>query len=1046
MRSKVYAVFHLGWTALKGASVRHGQQHLVRHTSASFTVDLQLVYDTCSYRQLDFPKSYPSGTLSFKFIREAERILGLLGSSSRPSTLLSKTASGMDDEKAFMVDYARLGTSKCKRCKQGIEKKSPRIAKLTANPFSDDGGMMKNYFHINCMFETFVRARATTKKIEDPSDLDGFEKMEDEEKKLIRKNIEELLSRVKTPKKTPTKKKGTVQGVLTTGGQVVSPSKHPKPSTSQPASSHHTSSTSAAASSSATPSPTPSKTSYQGDGSDPQHPDNSFREYRKLCANIADQAGHHAKTKVVAGFLKSGSDGQSFQGDTYLVLKLLLPGVVKRVYNINSKQLVKLFSQIFGTDLDDMVTDLEQGDVSETVRKFFVESSHQPPIKKSVLTLYDVDKFLDSMTTVSKELDQQRELAKITRKCTANDLKMVVRLLKHDLRINSGAKHILDALDPNAYEAFQASRDLLDVVTRVLANQKASNGVPGMTKKLSVRAALMTPVLPMLAEACKSVEMGMRKCPNGMYAEIKYDGERVQIHKQGDNFQYFSRSLKPVLPHKVAHIKDWIPKACPHGNSLILDSEILMVDKDGKILPFGTLGIHKKSAFQDANVCLFVFDCLHFNGEDLMDKPLKTRRKILEENLDVIPNRIMLSESKYVTKSRQLSGLIADVIQEGLEGLVLKDVRSVYEPGKRHWLKVKKDYLKEGAMADSADLLVLGAFYGTGTKGGMMSIFLMGVYDPASESFRTVTKCANGLDDKTMDQVNRDLDMVKISKDSSKVPSWLRVNKTLVPDFVIKDPKKAPVWEIIGAEFTQSETHTAGGISIRFPRVTRFRDDKDFETATDLPRLRTLFKKSKESTDVSAILGVEALPSKVSAKRRKDDDDEDDDEEEITGFSFGKGGGTGASTSGKGASPTKRAADSPAKKVKTENSNNSNSPSPRKDNAECKYGAGCYQKSKEHQEKFRHTSSPSKHSPSKGLPNVFTGMVVYIPVEVKDNEKLQRYVIAYDGDVVDKASKSQATHVVRESKASENGTSSSAANVTSDWLWQCIRMKKLVPM
>ncbi len=66
----------------------------------------------------------------------------------------------------------------------------------------------------------------------------------------------------------------------------------------------------------------------------------------------------------------------------------------------------------------------------------------------------------------------------------------------------------------------------------------------------------------------------MKKCPNGMYAEIKYDGERVQVHKSGNDFQYFSRSLKPVLPHKVAHIKEYIPQACPHGNSMILDSEV----------------------------------------------------------------------------------------------------------------------------------------------------------------------------------------------------------------------------------------------------------------------------------------------------------------------------------------------------------------------------------------------------------------------------------------------------------------------------------------
>ena len=92
----------------------------------------------------------------------------------------------MADNK-YAVDYAKLGTSKCKKCKQPIAKKDPRIAKLVPNPFSDDGSLMKQYFHINCMFESFARARATTKKIEDPSDLEGFENMEEQEKKLLRK-------------------------------------------------------------------------------------------------------------------------------------------------------------------------------------------------------------------------------------------------------------------------------------------------------------------------------------------------------------------------------------------------------------------------------------------------------------------------------------------------------------------------------------------------------------------------------------------------------------------------------------------------------------------------------------------------------------------------------------------------------------------------------------------------------------------------------------------------------------------------------------------
>lgn len=122
--------------------------------------------------------------------------------------------------------------------------------------------------------------------------------------------------------------------------------------------------------------------------------------------------------------------------------------------------------------------------------------------------------------------------------------------------------------------------------------------------------------------------------------------------------------------------------------------------------------------------------------------------------------------------------------------------------------------------------------------GGLMSVFLMGVYNPASKKWCTVTKVGNGFDDKTLDNLQKELKMVKISKDMSKVPSWLSIKKGVLPDFVIADPKTAPIWEISGAEFSKSDIHTADGISIRFPRVTKVRDDKTWETATDYPRLQ----------------------------------------------------------------------------------------------------------------------------------------------------------------------------------------------------------------
>ncbi|XP_033704390.1 DNA ligase 3 isoform X6 [Tursiops truncatus] len=844
-------------------------------------------------------------------------------------------------EQRFCVDYAKRGTAGCKKCKEKIVKGVCRIGKVVPNPFSESGGDMKEWYHIKCMFEKLERARATTKKIEDVTELEGWEELEDNEKEQIIQHIADLSSKAAN---TP-KKKAVVQAKLTATGQVTSPVKG---------------------------------------------------------ASFVT----NTNPRKFSGF----SDG--FHGDVYLTVKLLLPGVVKSVYNLNDKQIVKLFSRIFNCNSDDMARDLEQGDVSETIRVFFEESKSFPPAAKSLLTIQEVDEFLLRLSKLTKEDEQQQALQDIASRCTANDLKCIIRLIKHDLKMNSGAKHVLDALDPNAYEAFKASRNLHDVVERVLRNEQEVKKEPGRKRALSVQASLMTPVQPMLAEACKSIEYAMKKCPNGMFSEIKYDGERVQVHKNGDHFSYFSRSLKPVLPHKVAHFKDYIPQAFPGGHSMILDSEVLLIDnKKGKPLPFGTLGVHKKAAFQDANVCLFVFDCIYFNDVSLMDRPLFERRKFLHDNMVEIPNRIMFSEMKQVAKASDLADMINRVIQEGLEGLVLKDMKGTYEPGKRHWLKVKKDYLNEGAMADTADLVVLGAFYGQGSKGGMMSIFLMGCYDPSSQKWCTVTKCAGGHDDATLARLQKELDMVKISKDPSKIPSWLKVNKIYYPDFIVPDPKKAAVWEITGAEFSKSEAHTADGISIRFPRCTRIRDDKDWKSATNLPQLKELYQLSKERAAFTIVAG--------------------DEGNSTTGGSSGENEGiSGPAVSHEAPRTSPKQPSASAKKaggkLSSSNSKGGNKlaakPSP------VKVG-----------EKRKAPDETPCQAKVRVLLDIFTGVRLYLPPSTPDFSRLRRYFVAFDGDLAQEFDVASATHVL-----GSRDKNPEAQQVSPEWIWACIRKRRLV--
>ncbi|CAL4149328.1 unnamed protein product, partial [Meganyctiphanes norvegica] len=678
----------------------------------------------------------------------------------------------------FCVEYDKRGAAGCKKCKQKITKGLCRIGKIVPNHFSDSGGDMKQWHHMECIFEVLKKARATTKVIEDAQDdLEGWENIEEDEKKKIRDLIDEL-AQLRASKATP--KKATPKKAAT-----------PKATNSTPKINAGTS----------TPKTTPQKpkespsteevkkvTEYKGDIN---HKDNSFREFRRICANIADEPGYLNKTEILSRWLKKGSSGDGFEGDLCVWIRLLLPGVVKRVYNLQSKQLVKLFSQLFGTNQEEMMEDLENGDIAETIRLFFEKSKIQQPLKKACLTLHKVDALLLELSKMSKEEEQSYVLKKAAQLSTANDLKMFIRIIKGDLRINAGAKHILEAVHPDAYTAFQTTRNIEDVIDQVL-RQAASGG-----SSLNMSARVMTPVLPMLAEACKSVDMAFKKCPNGMYSEIKYDGERVQVHKIGDEFKYFSRSLKPVMPHKVSHFKNYIPQAFPNANDLILDAEVLLIDtQTGNPLPFGTLGVHKKSAFQDASVCLFIFDCLHMNDKSLMEKPIVERRRILESTMVEVKNHIMFSEYKLIKKKADLADMIQHVLKQGLEGLVLKDLLSVYEPGKRHWLKVKKDYLNDGAMADTADLVVLGGWYGTGKKGGIMSSFLMGCHDPHSNKWVTVSKVSGGHDDAALTRLQKELEMDKISQDPELVPSWLKCTKSMIPDFISKDPKHNISWEI----------------------------------------------------------------------------------------------------------------------------------------------------------------------------------------------------------------------------------------------------------
>lgn len=348
----------------------------------------------------------------------------------------------------------------------------------------------------------------------------------------------------------------------------------------------------------------------------------------------------------------------------------------------------------------------------------------------------------------------------------------------------------------------------------------------------------------MLAVQCRSIATVFKKFPNGAFSEFKYDGERVQVHKVGETFRFFSRSLKTVPAKKLGDLEKYLNIALPKSNtSYILDCEMLMIDTvTGKFLPFEVLGVNKRKSYKHSEVCLVVFDCMYMNNHYLYMEPLVTRRKILEQNITPIHNKILLSEQKLIYTPQQLLEEFKRALSLNMEGLMLKCVNSCYLPGKRRWLKLKRDYFINSA--DSADLIILGAWYGTGRLRGLLSVFLVGCQrkDPSKritygkQTWIGVTKVHAGLNDSQLIKLN-DILVPLMTTDGASTLDWRLESLDGVirkpPPLIAKDPRLQPVLEVVFTEVTAN-------MSFRFPRVACIRYDKDWKDATTFDHIQEL--------------------------------------------------------------------------------------------------------------------------------------------------------------------------------------------------------------
>ncbi len=448
--------------------------------------------------------------------------------------------------------------------------------------------------------------------------------------------------------------------------------------------------------------------------------------------------------------------------------------------------------------------------------------------------------------SIEKKIDL---LAELLRQATPVEAKYLVRTVTGKLRLGLADMTILDALAlaygggkrarPDLERAYNLCSDLGEVATAV-----ATGGLEAVS---AFRLQPGKPVRPMLAQRMRSPGDILRKLGGTCEAEYKYDGERLQAHKMGDEVVLFSRRLEDVT-HQYPDAARFIREGVRAREAILEAEAVAMNPETGELRPFQELmhrrrryGIEKMVA--QFPVVLYAFDLIYRDGRDITGLPFPERRRALEEVISTPPN-LQPIPARVVGREEDLEEFFQEAIEAGCEGLVCKSLgpNSIYEAGNRgwNWIKYKREYVSE--MTDTVDLVVVGALHGRGKRGGTYGALLLSVYDPETDSFPTVTKCGTGFTDQDLAELPRRLEPYLIDHPHPRVNARMRADVWFVPALVL---------EVLGAEITLSPIHTADwglvkpntGLAVRFPRFTgRYRPDKAPEDATTTKEILQMYQ------------------------------------------------------------------------------------------------------------------------------------------------------------------------------------------------------------
>jgi len=538
----------------------------------------------------------------------------------------------------------------------------------------------------------------------------------------------------------------------------------------------------------------------------------------------------------------------------YLIQGKLRPDYEGVELGVAEKLAIRAISKSSGTSVRKInEVFFEDGDIGHAASKILEQKTQTTFMMQDITVerVYDTLMKIANLEGARSQDMKMKYISSLLNDATPQEAKFLLKIIMGTLRLGIADNTVMDAL-AIAYTGSKDNREKLEAAYNVssdlgrVAEEVAEHGLRGLE---DFHVTLFSPIRPMLAERVKSGAEAMEKLGREFAAEYKLDGERVQIHLQGERMTLFSRRLENITNY-YPDVVEKFAKALK-TTEVILEAEAVAINEDtGEFLPFQEL-MHRRRKYDVAKIVeqypitVNLFDIMYLNGRELLNSSYEQRRKSLEE-ITMANEFVKLIPKTTVRAESEIEDFLENAINSGCEGLMLKVLDAPYRAGARgsNWLKLKREYRNE--LGDSLDLVVIGAFFGKGRRTGRYGVLLLATYNQENDTFESICKVGTGFTDESLDQLYQILQDKITLKKNPRIESGMEPDVWFEPEMVI---------EVVASEITLSPIHTTArdairkgsGLALRFPKFTgKIRVEKSPEDASTDQEIISLYRNQKK--------------------------------------------------------------------------------------------------------------------------------------------------------------------------------------------------------